>query len=723
MDERANLLVVTGGKADMDRIASLVEQLDTSQVTNVMEVRVYPLLNADATELATLLKDTLTAKPLAPTAGSANRQALLQFIGKDAGGKEKVASALQQGLLITPDKRSNALVVAAPQDFLPLLTEMIAALDTIQAPAGEIRTFVLQNADATQMATLLGELFRMKAGTAATGQTIQYTMTTTQPAGGADDSASAVIGAKQQEALTVTVDTRTNTLLIGGTAQYVELASKVIKELDSSPGQERLSAVYRLRNADATDVETAMQTWRDQERQRMMQTLGANNIGSAARMLEQEISVVAEKTSNMLLISASPRYFATVQQMIEEMDEPPPQVLIQVLLAEVTLDNSNELGVDWNLLTKAAPNATLNTGTNFGEKTNIGGSGFSFSVTGGDLSMFLRALQGQGRLEVLSRPQVLASDNQQATVNVGQQVPFVSNSRVSDTGAVFNTIEYQDVGISLDVTPTINPDGFVKMKIHPAIKSVSTSSVQISENVNAVIINNRETQTTVTVQDGHTIVIGGLITTRDENREDKVPLLGDIPWLGTLFKKSTVTKERTELLIIMTPQVIRTIPDADKLTNRQLKRLNMMRPISTDIDLGNLFNPLQTIGPASGQKTSGMRILRAGLRRQPAGPGAGGHHGYAAGRHGSRRRPGPRQPAGRRRRLADRRRSEGHLPGRAGRPPVGRGPAAVRRHGQPGRPDRSAECRQSARCAGLAVAPRGTLRAARRRNDTKVAVE
>ena len=156
-----------------------------------------------------------------------------------------------------------------------------------------------------------------------------------------------------------------------------------------------------------------------------------------------------------------------------------------------------------------------NGGTGFGVATDIAKGGFSVAVTGGDFQYFLRALQSQGRLEVLSRPQILASDNQQATINIGQRVPFVTSSQIntSGTGGVFNTIQYQPVGIILTVTPRINADGFVRLVVAPEVSSISSSSVQISENVNASIINSRSATTTVTVQDGHTIIIGGLITT------------------------------------------------------------------------------------------------------------------------------------------------------------------------------------------------------------------
>ncbi|HOF18740.1 MAG TPA: secretin N-terminal domain-containing protein, partial [Phycisphaerae bacterium] len=541
VDERINAIVVSAGRTDLERIAELVAQFDTEKVTHVTEIRVFTLANADATELGQILTDALTNKPKAMTARSQNLQTWLRFVATSPDGKELVTSALQEGVLITPDPRTNSLVVSAPRSSMPLLASMIQSLDMTSPRTAEIRVFTLTNADATQMADVLRAMFRQSAQGAAGGKTakaVNYTLAsaTTQPADGATTEASATVGSAEQEALNITVDSRTNSLLVGGTRQYVQLAAKIIEELDSSPAQERVTKIYRLRNALATDIEKALRAFLDQERQRIVSTLGAQAVGAAQRLLEREVAVVSVGTegqtqnTNTLLLSASPRYFQTIEEMIKELDQPPPQVLVQVLLAEITLDDTTDLGFEWTL-EKKVENSTVQTHTNFSVAAAIAksDSGLGISVTGGDLNFFLRALQSQGKLEVLSRPQILASDNQKATINVGQRVPFITNSRVTESGTTLNTIQYEPVGIILDVTPRINPDGFVRLEVAPQISSLSTSSVDISEGVKAIIVNERKAETTVTVQDGHTVVLGGLITTRDENRESKVPVLGDIP--------------------------------------------------------------------------------------------------------------------------------------------------------------------------------------------------
>jgi type II secretory pathway component GspD/PulD (secretin) len=580
VDERTNTILVSAGAADLQRVKELVDQLDREQLTNVTEIRVFPLQHADATELSQILTSLLTNKPLSPVALSPNRQTLLQFISKTEDGKELIATALQEGVLIAPDRRSNAVVVAAPVKNMPLLESLVRSMDSISPRMAEIRVFTLVNADAQRMSDVLSQLFRLQ-GAQQAAKAVSYTLATTQPAASADRGPTATVGNSEQDALSVTVDLRTNSLLIGGTKRYVELASKVIQDLDSSPAQERLTKVYRLRNAQAKAIQTAMQSFLDQEKQRLTSTLGTGGMGAAQRMLEREVAVVAEETSNVLLLSASPRYFATIEALIKELDQPPPQVLIQVLLAEVKLDETNELGIDWNVTTKwNKDRESVGAGTQFALAAQ--GDGFNLSVAAGDLSFFLRALQSQGRLEVLSRPQILASDNQKATINVGQRVPFITNSRTTENNTTINTIEYQNVGIILTVTPRINPDGFVKLEVKPEISSMAQAPVFISEKTPAVVINQRSAETTVSVQDGHTIILGGLITTKDDRSEQRVPWLGDWPLLGAMFRGTSLVKERSELLIILTPHVLRTIPDADEMADAQIDRVNRIRKLKRE---------------------------------------------------------------------------------------------------------------------------------------------
>ena len=601
-DARSNTLLVAGSPESFAAVEQMIERLDKADATRITEIRVFELNQADASELAKILTDVLTAKPASTAEEDPNRQTMLQFVTRDETGSVVITQGMREGLLIIPDVRNNSVVVSAPVSNMPMLAALIKSMDSTSPRSANIRVFALKNADARRMAEVLKQLFRLQEDTNSS-RSVQYTLVSTHPAG-ADPSASTTVGTDEQYALSVTVDVRTNSLLIGGTEHQVQMASKVIEQLDSSPAQERVAKVYRLRNARAADIEKALRSFLDQERQNLVSTLGDEGIGAAQRLLEREVAVVAvasegeEEKSNTLLLSASPRYFKIVEEMIKELDQPPAQVRVQVLLAEVLLDDKTELGIDWNF-TGTFDSSTLSAGTNFG--VSAGTAGFNIAITGGDLSFFLRALQAQGRLEILSRPQILTCDNQQGEVKVGQRVPFIRESRVTESGTTLNTIQYEDVGINLLVTPRINPDGFVRLEVEPEISQLSESTIQVSEGVNAIIVNSRSAKTTVTVQDGHTIIIGGLITTREENREDKVPFFGDLPLVGNLFKSTKIVKERAELLIILTPHILRNTTDIDTMTQREIQRMRtqgqVVRQYKQQRDWLNLLEAVSPVKP------------------------------------------------------------------------------------------------------------------------------
>ena len=562
VDDRINALVVSAGENDLKRIEELAKQLDTDEVKRVSEIRVFGLKHASATGLALLLNTALNTKPESLTSQSADRQELLQFITRTNEENELITTGLKEGVLITPDPRTNSLVVSAPVDNMPLIEQIIAKLDSSSPQIAQIKVFQLINADARQMSDVLSNLFQLQAaGGQANTRSIRYTLVMPTAGGAANADGEPTIGTAEQNALTVTVDVRTNSLLIGGSQHYVALSSQIIEELDSSPAQERITKVYRLKNSQAEILAVALQEFLDQAKQRVSSVLGTEAVGTAQRLLDEEVAIVAEPNSNTLLVSASPRYFEQVQTMIQELDQPQKQVLIEVLLAEVTLDGSTEWGMQWtsdvDLQGKSVPGDSANVNSRFGlDPSSAGLGGLTATLTGDNWGFILRAMQSDGRLEILSRPQILAVDNMEANIDVGQRVPVVTGSRVTERGDSINTFEYENVGIQLTVTPRINPEGIVKMDVSPTISSLSSSSVAVSSGFTVPIINNRSATTTVSVQDGQTVVIGGLISTEDDERVTKIPWLGDIPYIGAAFKRTKKTRVRSELLIILTPHVI-----------------------------------------------------------------------------------------------------------------------------------------------------------------------
>jgi len=286
-------------------------------------------------------------------------------------------------------------------------------------------------------------------------------------------------------------------------------------------------------------------------------TGGANSSQNRPQTeLTGEVYVVADTDTNSLLVTAPYKYKDQVVEIIKSLDRPIAQVLIKVLVAEVTHDNAADFGVDFSILNQRPSGKGLVVGQTLGNSSSYAANGgLAVSLLEGNLQATLHALATQGKLDVLSRPYILASDNQEAVISIGQEVPIVSDVRVTDTGQLIATPTYVQVGISLDVTPHINPDGLVILDVAPTISQLTNSNIQISAGVTSPIFDQRTANSRVGIRNDDTIVIGGLMQDQKTVTVNKIPLLGDIPLVGAVFSRTQVDKTKTELLIFLTPHV------------------------------------------------------------------------------------------------------------------------------------------------------------------------
>jgi general secretion pathway protein D len=281
---------------------------------------------------------------------------------------------------------------------------------------------------------------------------------------------------------------------------------------------------------------------------------GGMGMGGAVSELAGQVYVIADPDTNALLVTTATKYEKQVRDILMELDRPVPQVLIKVLIAEVTHDNTLDLGAEFSILNLAddgTARATL--GTNFDIAAET--SGAVVKLVRKEFTATLRALENVGKLDVLSRPYILASDNQTATITVGQEVPRITRSQLTEQGQTINTVEYEDVGIILNVLPHINPDGMVILEVAPEISQLTGTNISIGSGVTAPVIAKRSAYSRVGIRNGNTIVIGGLMEDRKTVTVSKVPILGDIPIVGHAFRRDVKTKSKTELLIFLTPHV------------------------------------------------------------------------------------------------------------------------------------------------------------------------
>jgi len=299
-----------------------------------------------------------------------------------------------------------------------------------------------------------------------------------------------------------------------------------------------------------------------------------------------EAMITSDPETRNLIVITDEETNENIKRVIASLDQPKPQVLINVVFLQVTHNDDLDFGVEGSYTHTSANGNTQSGGTDFGlaaTQAALGGGFYSFANN--DVDLMIRALQVSGKTEILSRPSILARNNQEATIMVGQSVPFITNSRITDTGQTVNTVQYQDIGIILRVTPFITQEGLVEMILSPEISALSDQTVPISNTVSSPVIDKRSADTVVVTPSGETIVIGGLIASQKVEQVRKVPLLGDIPGLGWAFKRTVKKDTKTELLIFMTPNVVRSPAELAKLSVSESKKLKMAPEVFKKEDL------------------------------------------------------------------------------------------------------------------------------------------
>lgn len=482
--------------------------------------------------------------------------------------KQDIAPLLPSYAELTANVSSNSLILTDTQANIRRIVEIVRALDTAVSVVSEVKVFQLKYANATNTAKLINDMFKIEQTTSTPGPQARNI----QAAAGffrgqtpqATSSSATSESGQPNVKVTASADDRTNTLVVSGPPDVLKVVEEVIKELDASPEEEQAVFIYSLKNGKAKNLETVLSnlfmtstTGTTSTQQRFQRTVtGTTTISPAASQVASglvgQVYVVAEEDTNSLMVMTASKNFDKVKEIIADLDRAVPQVLIKVLIAEVTHDKSLDLGTEFSLL-NLTTDGNRRVFSNFDLSDKSTGLGIRFVEE--DLSAAINALQKVGKLDVLSRPYILGSDNQAAKITVGQRVPFITNSRMTDTGQTINTIQYEDIGIILTVTPHINPAGLVILDVSPEISSLTGTTVPISETVNAPVFAKRAATSRVAIQDGQTIVIGGLMEDKKTEEAKKVPFLGDIPLVGTLFKRTTTENTKTELLIFLTPHV------------------------------------------------------------------------------------------------------------------------------------------------------------------------
>jgi len=482
--------------------------------------RVIPVLNAPSEEMVKVLR------PLIPQYG-------------------QIAALSQPNVLIISDHSSN----------INRLVEIVNRVDV--ADSLEVSIVDLKEAWVADIVALLEQLAPEQIGKSAKGP----------------------------NRVSIVASERTNSLVIKGERYTVARVKQLVSQLDVPANRSGTIKVVRLAHSDATKIAEILNS-----------LVKERKSGESGGMVE--VSVQADEAINALVIRADPANMIDIMDIIDSLDVRRMQVLIEAAIVEVTADFSRQLGSELALgsasssttpLGLTAPSGTLaqilqglaitgqpSAPTSLGDAPLIAGG--RLDATGTSFAFIIKALAANGDVNLLSTPSITTMDNEEAKIVVGQNVPFRTGSTVTGSQGTtnpFTTIQREDVGLTLEVTPHINSDNLVRLLIHQEVSEVDASSLSgIGSQAAADLITNKRTiDTTILVEDNEVIILGGLIRDKETQGESRVPVLGSIPGLGMLFRNRTTSTEKQNLMVFLRPTVLKNQADIAEATERKFNRV------------------------------------------------------------------------------------------------------------------------------------------------------
>ncbi len=473
---------------------------------------------------------------------------------------------------INANPGNNTLVITDYADNLRRIGRIIAAMDV--ANATDVLVLPLKHAIASDLAPLVLKLMGSSSGAAPTSQ------------------------AETTFKTTLVAEPRSNVLILrASNAAQLALITGLVDKLDQPDAgggdMGNIHVVY-LKNAEASKMATTLRA----ALAGTAASTGSSTTGNtAAPVVTTGGQIQADVATNSLIITAPEPQYRQLRAVIDQLDTRRAQVFVESLIAEVSMDKAAEFGIQWQGPIGDADSGVIGLlGSNFG---TVGKNIMNLAIGAGSgtvtparglnvgaaqkvngvyvLGFLARFLEDSGSGNVLSTPNLLTLDNEEAKIVIGQNVPFVTGqftstgSTTSGTVIPFQTIDRNDVGLTLKVKPQISENGTVKLVIYQEVSSVLASTVNAS---NGPTTNKRTIESTVLVEDGSIVVLGGLLQDEYSGNEEKVPGLADVPWFGNLFKSEARTRKKTNLMVFLRPVVVRDARSSERLS---LDRYDLMR--------------------------------------------------------------------------------------------------------------------------------------------------
>jgi general secretion pathway protein D len=600
---RSNSLIIYSSEDNFHSIEKLVASLDREDAQEKI-MRAFPLENADAEDVAKQL-GTLQE-------GQDNQNRYPYYIFSYGGGGNRNTKKSTY----VADRRRNAVIVQAPPAEMESIENLIKTLDApMSDKAMAPKIFRLKYVSAADIEDVLNELFLKKQ------QQRSYYYYDFFDDENRNDSS----GGKLYGKVRITSEPYSNSIIVtSNSPEGLDAVEAVINQLDSPSEAGETTMRVELKFARAVTIATSMNVLfakngsppirpQAQPQPQQPQTItqqpnnnsaSQNNFGLDLETKEDpyfpwlggqqdngfgrfggdrnntqrpvsdlvgKVRVVPDQRSNSLLITSNLHFFPEIMKLIEQLDAPTPQVLIEAKIIEVSSDFRDKLGVRWS------PDGTTFTGEDLEDSVVLNGGATYKKVFAGtaldtalrsgvldasvNVNVLIQFLRKQTDARVLAEPQINIADNELGKLFVGSQVPFISGSLNTDVGGRNDTFQYRDVGIILELTPHMNTEDEIALKIR-----TESSSIRNGETLfGGAILDTRNFKTDLMVKDGETVVLGGIIQREESNVNRKVPWVGDIPGLGWLFKKRDKVAREVELMVFLRPHITRTVQQARDL--------------------------------------------------------------------------------------------------------------------------------------------------------------
>ena len=516
---------------------------------------------------------------------------------------------------------TNTIIVTDSESNIRRLLSILDAID-VESYRQELSVIKIEHADATTLGEQLSEIYGAEVSSTAGGATAAQRRTRARRRAGVQQADTTPSGGLAGPQVRILTDERTNSLLVLSSRQQLADIRKLVEKLDIPVTGGGRIHVYYLRHADAEELsETLNSLLSGASGSSSTATGGAAGtaanvqaLRSAITPLAEGVTVTADPATNSLVIQASKEAYETLRGVIERLDVSRPQVLVEALIVEVDVTDRLDLGFasffriingDTDLIFSTGTAALTGGLSSIPGLVGIGNRITSFSDPSdatdptarpdrdgtSNLSLAISADQGNSDLNIVSAPHILTSDNEEAEIKIGQNIPIVTNRTEAPTGdtdlATAVGVERQDVGVTLRVTPQISEGDTLRLQIFQELTEVTDSEAGDVDEV-GVTLNSRKVENTVVVSDGETVVIGGLISEALTEAKSGVPWLSDIPYLGWLFKITSEEVRKINLLVFLTPHIVRSAEDLEEQSIR--KRLELEDAVGDEKSFPELAN-------------------------------------------------------------------------------------------------------------------------------------